>query len=440
MSSHRTRRPLAATLALAAAAPLIVAAGAAAAPGAGRPATPEELKDSVQERAAARVAAAAGRTASAAAAVPAGGAGNGVYQVYVEENVGLGVGTFTVLTGPDHPAGEGLDVLFGDGIPGTSYMIVRDVATETDYVQGQLLTHPDEVSLDDYAPEVEPLGATGFRTTWLGGWITQDVVVHGATPADSTVEVTTTVDGGSEYQIQYLWDVALGEDDGPALQTQTATTELRPLDPLTTTEHALDVADDSLAVVDNDGNTAPPNLAVGVTAGGPGWVAPAPVRPDSVEYVCWPQAIFAPATEYEIDPDLDVSTPASPCTGPFGTNDSAILSVWSVDGTTGPVSVSASLFASPRVPRTTTLRAAPVLLRVPPFRATLTDAGKPIPGRTVAFSVGNTVRCTATTNAAGVASCGTLGDGLAATLALGYSASYAGNAIWAPVSARGPLL
>lgn len=437
MGPHRTRRSLAAALALAATAPLLVAAGvgATAAPGADRPTTPEELKASVL----ARAGSAAGQR-SPAAALPPGGAGNGVYQVYVEENVGLGVGTFTVLTGPGHPAGEGLDVLFGDGIPGTSYMVVRDVVTGTDYVQGQLLTHPSEVSLDDYAPDVEPLGTTGFRTTWLGGWITQDVVVHGTTPADSTVEVTTTVDGGSEYQIQYLWDVALGADDGPALQPQSATTELRPLGPLTTTEHALGAADDSLAVVDNDGNGAPPNLAAGVTARGPSWVTPAPVRPDSVEYVCWPQAIFAPATEYEIDPDLDISTPASPCTGPFGTNDSAILSVWSVDGTTGPVSVSASLFTSPRIPRTTTLRAAPVLLRVPPFRATLTDGGGPIPGRTVAFRVGSTVRCTAVTNASGVATCGTLGDGLAATLALGYTASYAGGAIWAPVSARGPLL
>lgn len=424
-------------------APLLVAIGGAAGAepaGTSGPATPDELKAAVMERAAASPA--AQRSLAAAAALPPGGAGNGVFQVYVEENVGLGVGTFTVLTGPDHPAGEGLNVLFGDGIPGTSLMIVRDVATGTDYVQGQLLTHPNEVSLDDYGAEVEPLGATGFRTTWAGGWIIQDVVVHGTTPAESSVEVTTTIDGDSEYQVQYLWDVALGEDDGPALQQQAATTDFRPLDPVITTEHALQAGDDSLAVVDNDGNPAPPNLAVGVTAGGPGRVVPPATQPDSVEYVCWPEAIYAALGEYEIDPMLDVSTPAASCTGPFGTNDSAILSRWSGDGALGPVTVSASLFTSPQVPRATALKAAPVLLRVPPFRATLTDtaAGKPIPGRTVAFRVGSTVRCTAVTNANGVATCGTLGDGLAATLALGYTAGYAGGAIWAPVSARGGLL
>lgn len=63
-----------------------------------------------------------------------------------------------------------------------------------------------------------------------------------------------------------------------------------------------------------------------------------------------------------------------------------------------------------------------------------------MPGRTIAFSVAGTVRCTAVTNASGVASCGTLADGLAATVALGYRATYAGGAIWAPVAANGPLL
>jgi hypothetical protein len=457
---YRLLTPVAAlAVAAAVAGPLIPAAQAHDTGGA-RPRTPTELKSAVSERASALhrqlarsapSATDAATSAAPAAALPPGGIGNDIFHVYVEENPGLGVGTFTVLTGPGNAAGAARNVLFGDGIPGTSYLIIRDEApdgTITDYVQGQLLTHPTEVSLDDYFSDITPLGTTGYRTTWFGlpsGTLTQDIVVHGTTQGDSSVEVTVRVEPSVEsadhtFTVQYLWDVALGEDDGPALQPQPAGAEFRPTSPVVPNEATLADSDDSLAVVDNDANLATPTLAIGTTISGPAWVTPAPTTPDTTTYVCWPQAIYAPIGEYQPDPTLDISTPASSCKGPEGGNDSAIEHIWTAQGT-GPITVSASLFMSPRTAYSTAMTATPVLLRSPAFSASLTDsAGQPIPDRPIAFSVGSTIRCTAVTNANGVARCGTLGDALAATLALGYTARYAGGSIWAPVSARGALV
>ncbi len=457
---YRLLAPVAAlAVAAAVAGPLSPAAHADDKGGIG-PRTPAELKAAVVERAAdlrrhlARSAPSDTGTATGAvtpAALPPGGVGNEIFQVYVEQNAGLGAGAFTVLTGPGNAAGAARNVLFGDGIPGTSYLIIRDEApdgTTTDYVQGQLLTHPNEVSLDDYSPDVTPLGSTGFRTTWFGfpsGTLTQDVIVHGTTQADSTVEVTVRLDPSADaadhtFSVQYLWDVALGEDDGPALQAQPANAEFRPFAPVVINEATLADTDDSLAVVDNDANPDTPTLAIGTTISGPAWVTPAPTTPATTTYVCWPQAIYAPIGEYQPDPTLDISTPASSCEGPEGGNDSAIEQVWSADGS-APITVSASLFMSPRTPYSTAMTATPVLLHSPAFSATLTDtAGGPTPGRLVEFSVGSTVRCTAITNENGVARCGTLADALAATLALGYTARYPGGAIWAPASANGGLL
>lgn len=402
------------------------------------PTNASELKASVLAR---------GSQAFASRAAMSGGAGNGIFQVYVEHNSGLGQGSFTVLTGPNNPAGAGLNVLFGNGVPGTSYMIVRDTApdgTSVDYVQGNLLTHDNEVSLDNFGGYTEALGTTGFRTTWFHpsfGRLVQDIIVHGTTQADSRVEVSTTISPKAGYEdhtftVQYLWDVAIGEDDGPALQPQQATTVYRPYSPVETREST--VVDDSLVVVDNDSNAVPPNLAVGVSANGPSWVSP--TAPDFVNYVCWPSAIYSPIGEYQIDDTYDIGTPASTCTNSDGEADAAIQSVWSVEASAEPTTVSASLFMSPRTPYPTTMTATPVLLRTPVFSATLSDSVKPLAGKTVQFLVGNTVRCTAVTDVNGKAGCGTLIDRLIAVLSLGYTARYSGGAIWGPSSAKGGLL
>lgn len=395
-------------------------------------------------------------TGTAAAALPPGSVGNDIFRVYVEQSPGLGVGTFTVLTGPKHPAGPGHDVLFGNGIPGTSYMIVRarhqpdDPALPTsdfDFVQGALLTHETEQSLDDLIQDLT-LNVTGFTAEWRLSFLAdlhQTVQVHGTTLADTSIEVTTSISESTPsetFTIQYLWDVAAGVDDGPVLQTQQAGTVFRPFAPTRSTELTLAPTDNSLAVADNDGTPAPqPNLGIGISGAGPSWLQAAPTAPDSVKYACWPRAIYSPIGEYEIDESYDIATPATDCTNSNGHNDSAVISHW-VRAGGSPISVSQSLFSSPRNPYPTAMTATSVLLQAPVFSATLTDTttGQRLAGRTVAFSVGNTVRCTAVTNASGVARCGTLIDRLAAILGLGYNARFQGNAIWATATARGRLL
>lgn len=408
------------------AAPLLVSLPADAETGL----TPQQLKERLLQR------------QTKALALPEGGAGNGIFQVYVEQSPVLAPGAFTVLTGPDNPAGEGQNVLFGNGVPGTSYLIIRRTTadgTVTDYVQGQLLTHATEVSLDSDYEYTEEIGTTGYISHWGTdfGNVQEQVEVVGTTRADSTIEVTTTIDPllaqpDDEFQVQYIWDVAIGADDGPVLQELPAGGAFEPFDPVVTTEQQ--VATTRLAVADNDGNAAPPNLAIAVGATG---------STDSVKYVCWTDAIYGEFGAYEIDPSYDVSTTDSTCTNSDGDNDSAVVTVWPTALASGGVmSVTSTLSMTPPAPHSTSMTAEPVLLRSPPFTATLLDASNnaPLGGRTIEFLVGNTVRCTDVSDADGVASCGTFGDGLAATLALGYTARYAGGAIWSSVSAHGGLL
>lgn len=460
MRSRSHHRRLAVAAALLAVAPFAVAVGgqASADDKPAHPSLAEELKASILARGQA-----ANRTLAAqaqAAALPPGGAGNGIFQVYVDQSSGPDSGTFTVLTGPNHPAGPGKNVLFGNGIPGTSYLIVRQIEPAegstperiTDWVQGQLITHDTERQFNQVF--TNELGTTGFSTRHYSGYtwyVDQKVEVHGTTLADSSVEVTTSIvtdpeSAGDTFQLQYIWDVATDQDDGPVLQPQAAGGVFRPFDSTLSTEQTIATTVDSLAVADNDGNPVPPTLGIGVSGSGPSWLQAAPTAPVSQKYVCWPNAVYAPFGEYEVDGTYDVATPASSCLNSNERNDSAIVSQWNFqpgDPADPPThQASASLFSSPRTPYATAMTATPVLLQAPVFSATVTDTAhnRRLAGRTVSFKVGSTVRCSAVTDANGVARCGTLADRLAAILGLGYTASYQGNAIWAPASARGRLL
>jgi hypothetical protein len=73
--------------------------------------------------------------------------------------------------------------------------------------------------------------------------------------------------------------------------------------------------------------------------------------------------------------------------------------------------------------------------------ARLTSNGSGVAGQTVNFSAGNKAVCSAVTNANGDAACGGLIPGtLASVLALGYTASFGGDAVYAPSSDHGPLI
>jgi hypothetical protein len=413
------------------AAPLFVAVPAAAE----EPSQAAQLKQAILQRNDHR-----DRRQASTLASPGGGAGNGVYQVYVDQGSALAPGSFTVLTGKDNAAGEGHNVLFGNGVPGTSYMIIRQTSkdgTITDWVQGQLLTHSSERSLDEWYVATEPIGTRGFISTWdtfYFGTVTQRVEVVGATQADSRVEVTTTVEPSEffpdeEFQVQYIWDVATGVDDGPALQELTATSQFSPYAPVINNERLIEDTT-RIAVVDNEDNVAGPSpaLATAVSATGP---------VESMKFACWPDAIYAEFGAYEVWDQYDVSTPDSECVNSDGDNDSAVITVFPTS-----TEVTASLAMTPGNPYPTKITSRPVLLRLlPAFRATLVDQaeGEPLAGKKINFLVGSTVRCTAVTNAQGVAQCGTLTDALAAVVGLGYTARYDGGAIWAKSSDRGGI-
>ncbi|GAB3967661.1 hypothetical protein GCM10029978_035440 [Actinoallomurus acanthiterrae] len=370
----------------------------------------------------------------AGSALPAGGFGNGVFQVYeTPARSSAGVGQFTVMTGANNPAGAGRDVLFGQGAPGTSYMIVRDVTAGVDYVQGRMLTHANEVSLDDRASFQQTTGTT--RTTnWQAGAfiLTQDVSVTGDTAANSRVTVTTTINDFNtprhKYQIQYLWDTAIGADDGPVIQPRTAGVPYGPFDPTVGVEQTSTVAGDTVVV-----NNGPPSLAVALS----GSDDPQAV-PDSVKYLCWPDAIFAPLGGYVTDNTRDISDSRSDCLDQQGNADSAVEYLWSADANTSPsgqVKVAASLRMSPPTPYATTMRAGGISLGSATATLTDTATGKPIAGRAVKFTAGGRTACDLVTDAAGKATCGGLLSGL-----LGYDVSFVGDAIWASSTAHGGLL
>ncbi|MDB4911933.1 MAG: hypothetical protein JWO39_2756, partial [Gemmatimonadetes bacterium] len=126
-------------------------------------------------------------------------AGNSFYQVFVNADVAPGIGQYTVMTGPSHPVtistGSPKNVLFGDGLPGTSYNTFFSYTTGTAYVAnfaavattGLVVLNP---TIPGITATVTALGTTGYRTTYtLAGppqtpdklTIVQDVNTHGTT-------------------------------------------------------------------------------------------------------------------------------------------------------------------------------------------------------------------------------------------------------------------
>jgi alpha-tubulin suppressor-like RCC1 family protein len=76
------------------------------------------------------------------------------------------------------------------------------------------------------------------------------------------------------------------------------------------------------------------------------------------------------------------------------------------------------------------------------YSATLTmrPSGTPLAGQTITFAVGGTSQCTGVTNAQGVATCSTTLVGtISAILALGSTATYAGNSLYLPSQASAKL-
>jgi hypothetical protein len=126
-------------------------------------------------------------------------------------------------------------------------------------------------------------------------------------------------------------------------------------------------------------------------------------------------------------------SPASGSTFPIGTT-TVTCTTSDRAGNTATASFRVTVTKVP-----TTLSAVGGLGSLSSVSATLRAGGQPLAGKSVTFRAGSTTLCTATTNAAGVASC-SHSQLLAVLLGLGYTATYAGDATYAPASGQGGLL
>jgi hypothetical protein len=249
--------------------------------------------------------------------------GNAFYTVYVDDTGAIG--RYTATTGPSHPAGNGLNVLYGDGSPGTTFNTIRSYTTNTDYTQGGSPSGSNPVV--DLSPfgSTSAIGTTGVRTTYvLPGpsttpdmlTIVQDVNVNGTTFANSTVEVTTSVTNTStagpvQIGIRYEWDFEIADDDGPTFQA------INPNGAVLTNEtQFLPPGFESYRMEDFDPPN-PPTFDVFGTVSGPASVTPTPTAPDLLQYVSWENAIDT-AFDYTVNPALDIASPG-------GLDDSAVL-------------------------------------------------------------------------------------------------------------------
>lgn len=285
--------------------------------------------------------------------------GNAFYNVHVQDAAGVSRGQYTATTGASHPAGNGLNVLFGNGSPGTTFNTIRSYTTNTDYVQtGSGLTSSNTImSLGPFGI-VAAIGTTGVRTTYtLPGpgqtpdtlTIVQDVNVNGTTFLGSTVEVTTMVTnngtGPVQIGIRYEWDFEIANDDGPTFQA------INPNGAVLTNEtQFLPPGFESYRIEDNNPPDAPTFDVFG-TVSGPAFVSPTPTTPDLLQYVSWPDAVDT-AFDYTVTPSLDVATESGPVDDSavlyfFGHNSSSAITIPASASRT----VSASLFLRQAAPQ-----------------------------------------------------------------------------------------
>lgn len=149
-----------------------------------------------------------------------------------------------------------------------------------------------------------------------------------------------------------------------------------------------------------------------------------------------------PAASFTVvnDTTITATAPAANAAGPVD------ITVTTPGGTSAVVTADRFTYTKD----TTKLTAQPVLLSIAPgqlnvnlnLSATLTDTttGKPVPGATITFKVGTTTVCTATTNAAGTATCTGACPVLTVLLNLGYTATYSGTPALEPATATAGLI
>jgi hypothetical protein len=289
--------------------------------------------------------------------------GNGFYKVIVQHTGGgVGIGVYTVQTDTLHPLTGALgqqNVLFGGGMPGTSYTTIRSYTSGEDYAQrgdnstlnisaGAPTTHFLESLVIpglEAVPVGDPNNPAGFTTTYdtsIGGLagdsltIVQEVSVSGADFNTSAVKIQTAITnngaGSVLLGLRYLWDTQIGaNDDGPTYQAK------MPDGPVVGIEtDYLAPAYDTFLIQDNNdpadftcfgvGNSPFPFFNVQGSVNGPASLLPS--APTRLAYVDWLAASALPggtttsnAFDYTIS-GVDTST----CTITF--DDSAVIYWW----------------------------------------------------------------------------------------------------------------
>jgi hypothetical protein len=314
-------------------------------------------------------------------------AGNKFYRVAIENILGEGVGLYTVRTGPRHPITQRLgrpqDLLGGGargqidptdpntpiGQPGTSYTTIRSYTSGTDYVQTEFARRDDNsrfkpvwldstfindfdiVAEDKYLTPITKafFFEEGTSDTLTTGYIvtyelpnpnlanarllpdqmiiTQKIDVHGADFGDSWVEITTIVKNTGpqaiEIGIRYLWDLAIGNDDGPRVTESTFNTSFG------NNEAGFDWINFAFFRAEaNDAvrTTVPPAYNVYGAALTPVNLLRVPLQPTRLQQVSWPLA-FSKAFDYAIDNTLDITTTKDPNAGVIG-GDKAMQFFW----------------------------------------------------------------------------------------------------------------
>lgn len=250
--------------------------------------------------------------------------GNTIYRVRVN-TTGPAVGRYTAVTGASHPAGAGLQVLFG-GTPDTSFNSIRSFTTTKTYVQGSNFTTvvpAPIVGATDLDPYAQP--ATTTATSVQNRWIlpgdvtapdkleiTQTITVVGSTIADSMILIQTMVKNNDvtavSTGIRYLWDYQISGDDGPTFQEQTPDGLVR----VGEVEFPFPVGFATYKMTNNEGAPSFNILGSAATGG---------TAPDKLQYADWPSSRVT-AYDYTVVPGRDVATSG------LGNNDSAVLYYW----------------------------------------------------------------------------------------------------------------
>jgi len=287
-------------------------------------------------------------------------AGNKVYEIALENNLGNGIGLFTLRTGRNHPITENFggqkQNLLGGGSTaelGSSYITVRSYSSGTDYSQSEFtekapgfrIAWLDSLLLvtnnfNPTRPIINPAGdTTGYEVIYdFPGKpktpdqmrLTTRIQTNGRSFSDSWVEMTTIIEntgsGALEIGIRYLLDLKVGGDDGPVVSETVFGTSFG------RTEAHFDWVNFAYFLVEAN-DALPPNR------GSPGYhvygsgITPtnllrAAFQPAVLQHVSWPLAFLKPFT-YEVNPDFVVTRDA-PNTAPNDSTggDNAILYFW----------------------------------------------------------------------------------------------------------------